>query len=64
MEQNEHLFDINKVLKNCYALLKQLRETKQIELIFEMDKHIPRELRGNDIVFQQLILTLFTFTLQ
>jgi len=64
MNQVEHLFDINIVLKHCYQSLKQLREAKQAELIFEMDNHIPRELRGNDIVFQQLLTTLFTFIFQ
>ena len=45
MQKTEHLFDINKVLKNCYALLKQLRESKQIELIFEMDNHVPQGIK-------------------
>jgi len=64
MSTMEHLFDINSVLKNSYITLKQLREEKQIELIFDMDTTIPRELRGNDVVFQQLLATLLSFVFQ
>ena len=64
MSLSEHLFDINNILRHSYSSLKQLRETKQIELIFEMDSHIPRELRGNDVVLQQLLVKIFTFILQ
>lgn len=64
MSLSEHLFDINRILRHAYSSLNQVCEIKEMELIFEMDSHIPRELRGNDVVLQQLLVTLFSFVLK
>ena len=60
----EHIFDINRVLKNSYLALKQLKNNKYTELIFDMDTTIPRELRGNETSFQELLSRLLSFVFQ
>jgi len=64
MSNIENLFDINKILRSSFLSLKNSNTEKKIDLIFEMDTTIPRELRGNDIVFERLLTTILTFIYQ
>lgn len=61
MDDIENLFDINKILSNSYLALKKSDIKQNIDLIFEMDTTIPRELRGNDVVFERLLTTILLF---
>jgi len=60
----ENIFDINRVLKNEYHSRKNILREKNIELIFEMGKTIPRELKGNDVAFTNLLSILLDFILK
>lgn len=64
MNKIENLFDINKILRNSFLTVKNSNRDKKIDLIFEMGTTIPRELRGNDIVFERLLTILLTFIYQ
>jgi len=57
----ENIFDINKILSNSYIALKNSDTKQNIEFIFDMDTTVPRELRGNDSVFEHLFTTILTF---
>ena len=64
MNSTEKLFDINKVLKNIFILLKPLSKEKNIELIYEMGISIPRELRGDNSTLEKLFSTILIFVFQ
>ncbi len=61
MNTIENLFDINKILLDSFSTVEEMYVKNHIELIFDMDTTIPRELRGNDIVLKRLLVTIFTF---
>lgn len=62
----EKLFDINHILKHSFVAHKKMMQEKKIELIFDMNTTIPKELRGDNIILEQLIASIlgfvFTFT--
>ena len=47
MNKIEKVFDINAVLLTIFSSLETLRKEKNIELIYDIDPTIPRELRGD-----------------
>ena len=54
-------FDINKVLTDLFMALKPLSKEKDIELIYEMDTHVPKKLRGDSKVLLTLLTNILTF---
>lgn len=60
----ENLFDINKLLRRSFLTVKNSNTDKKIDFIFEMNTTIPRELRGNDILFERLLTILLGFIYQ
>ena len=64
MNKIEKLFDINIVLMTLFSSLEMIREDKKIDLIYDMDVTIPRELRGDPDVLQHLLNQLLTFVCQ
>jgi len=64
MNKIEKLFDINIVLMTLFSSLESIREEKKIELIYDMDATIPRELRGDSTVLQHLLTQMLTFVCQ
>ena len=61
MNQTEQSFDINTVLTSLFASLDGLRREKSIELIYDMQATIPRELRGDSDALLRLLQTLLIF---
>jgi len=46
MNKIEKLFDINILLMTLFSSLESIRDEKNIDLIYDMDLTIPKELRG------------------
>jgi len=61
MKNIENIFDINKILQKSFKKLEDLSKTKKIELIFEMNSTIPRELKGNTEAIERLLSIILTF---
>jgi len=57
----ENIFDINKILHQSFAKIESLSKDKKIELIFEMNPTLPRELRGDVEAIEYLLTTILTF---
>jgi len=57
----ENIFDINHILKHSFVAHEKVMQEKKIELIFDVNTTIPRELRGNNIVLKQLITSILGF---
>jgi hypothetical protein len=64
MHQIEKLFDINIVLMTLFSSLETIREEKNIELIYDMEATVPRELRGNPDLLLRLLGKVLTFVCQ
>ena len=61
MNKIEKLFDINIILMTLSSSLETIRDKKQIELIYDMDATIPKELRGDPTVLQHMLTQTVTF---
>jgi len=55
---SQDLFNINKVLKNIFFKLQDVCSANNIELIFNMSKTLPKELRGNQQKVEDLLVTI------
>ena len=64
MNKIEKLFDINIVLMTLFSSLETIREEKKIDLIYDMDPTIPRELRGDPDVLQHLLNQMLNYVCQ
>jgi hypothetical protein len=64
MNKIEKLFDINIILMTLFSSLESIREEKKIELIYDMDATIPRELRGDPSVLQHLLTQVLKYVCQ
>jgi len=61
MKKIDKFFDINVVLMTIFSSLETIRDEKKIELIFEIDATVPKELKGNSEVLVHLFTQIFTF---
>lgn len=61
MNKIEKTFDINIILMALFSSLESVREEKNIELIYDMDATIPRELRGDPTILQHMLTLMLTF---
>ena len=64
MSRIEKQFDINIILMTLSSSLEMIKEEKNIELIFDMDATVPKELRGDPAVLQHLLNQMLTFVCQ
>lgn len=64
MYKIEKLFDINIVLMTLFSSLGTLRNQRKIELIYDMEATIPRELRGDSAVLLRLLTKILTFVFE
>ena len=64
MNKIEKVFDINAVLLTIFSSLETLRKEKNIELIYDIDPTIPRELRGDFERLQRLLIQVLTFVIE
>ncbi|MCO4845398.1 MAG: hypothetical protein KC427_05195 [Sulfurovum sp.] len=61
MHKIEKLFDINIILMTLFSSLETLRDQKKVDLIYDMEATIPRELRGDSVVLLRLLTKMLTF---
>ena len=61
MNKIEKLFDINIILMTLSSSLETIKDERNIELVFDMDATIPRELRGDPTVLQHMLNQMLTF---
>jgi hypothetical protein len=61
MNKVEDFFDINMVLMTLFSSLETIRDEKKIELIYDIDATIPKELKGNAEALLHLLTQMLTF---
>ena len=64
MKRIDNFFDINMVLMTLFASLETIRDEKKIELIYDIDATMPKELKGNAEVLLHLLTQILTFVFQ
>ncbi|MEA2048278.1 MAG: hypothetical protein U9O64_07530 [Campylobacterota bacterium] len=64
MQKIEKVFDVNSVLLVLYSSLESLIEERKIELIYEMDATIPKELRGDVDALNRILKKTATFVFE
>ncbi|QOR62502.1 hypothetical protein ACM66Z_03280 [Sulfurovum sp. ST-21] len=64
MKEVEKFFDINMVLMTIYSALEQVREEEKIELVYDIDSTIPKELRGDAASVTHILTQLLMFVFQ
>lgn len=60
----ENSFDINMVLMAVFLSLESIRNEKKIELIYDIDATVPKELKGDAEVLIHLLSQILAFVLQ
>ncbi len=63
-EDIEDIFNINSLLMELFFSIQDLAEEKKIEIIFNMNATLPRNLRGNPETLLQILTSLVIFVLQ
>lgn len=61
METLETVFDINRILVTLFNTSAEIRKEKNIDLVYQMDAHVPKELRGDSTVLLRLLTQMLTF---
>ncbi len=64
MKQTDKFFDINIVLMTLFVSLEAIRDKKKIELVYDIDPTIPKELKGNVNAITHILTHMLTFVLQ
>jgi hypothetical protein len=64
MHKIEKLFDINIILMTLYSSLETIRYQNKIELIYDMQATVPRELRGDSGLLLRLLKKMLTFVFE
>jgi len=64
MHKIEKTFDINVILLQVFSSLESIRNERKIELIYEMEASIPKDLKGDVAVFSRLLSKVLTFVFQ
>jgi len=57
----ETVFDINRILVTLFNTSEEVRKENNIDLVYEMDAHIPKELRGDSTVLLRLLTQMLSF---
>ncbi len=64
MKKVEHYFDINMVLMTIFSALESIRKEKNIELVYDIDPTIPKELKGDAESVSHALTQLLSFVFQ
>jgi len=64
MTNIETVFDINRILVTLFNTSVDIRKENNIDLVYEMDAHIPKELRGDSTVLLRLLTQMLTFVIK
>ena len=57
----ETVFDINRILVTLFNTSEEMRKKNNIDLVYEMGAHVPKELRGDSTVLLRLLTKILTF---
>jgi len=57
----ETVFDINRILVTLFNTSAEIRKEKNIDLVYDMGMHIPKELRGDSTLLLRLLTQLLSF---
>ena len=60
----ETVFDINRILVTLFNTSEEIRKKNNIELVYEMGTHVPKELRGDSTVLLRLLTQMLSFVLK
>jgi len=64
MSKNDEVFNISMLLMTLFSSLEVIREENDIELIYDMDITLPKELKGNSEALLHLLTQVLTFVFQ
>jgi hypothetical protein len=64
MKKVERYFDINMVLMTIFSALESIREEKEIELVYDIEPTIPKELKGDPEFVTHALTQLLMFVFQ
>jgi len=64
MKKIDKFFDINMVLMTLFVSLESIRDKKKIELVYDIDPTIPKELKGNVNAVTHILTHMLTFVFQ
>jgi len=64
MNKIDNFFDVNMVLMSVFSSLETIRDEKKIELIYEVDATIPKELKGDYETLSRLLTATLTFVFE
>ena len=64
MDQLETVFDINRILVTLFNSSESLRKEHNIDLVYETDAHIPKELRGDSAVLLRLLNQILSYVIK
>lgn len=64
LDTSEQHFDINKVLTKLFMALRKSSNDKNIELIYDIDMYIPKQLRGDSKALLVLLKNLLMYVFQ
>ena len=64
MHKVEKLFDINILLMTLFSSLERKKDQKKVELIYDMQATVPKELRGDSDVLLRLLTKMLTFVFE
>ena len=64
MSKNEDLFDISMILMTLFSLLETIRDENNIELVYDIDPTVPKELKGDSKALLSLLTQILTFVFQ
>ena len=64
MKGIDKFFDINMVLMTLFSSLETIRDEKKIELIYDIDATMPKELKGDPEALLHLLTQILTFVFQ
>jgi len=64
MSKNNQTFDITVILMTLFSALEIARDENHIELIYDIDATVPKELKGNSKALVYLLTQVLTFVFQ
>jgi len=64
MSKNDDVFNITMILMTLFSSLESVRDENEIELIYDVDPTVPKELKGNSEAFLHLLIQILTFVFQ
>jgi len=64
MSRNDKVFDITVILMTLFSSLEVVCDKNDIELIYDVDPTVPREMKGNSDMLLHLLIQILTFVFQ